>query len=474
MKRQVYDIEVSVEQEHWWFKGRRKLLQIILSEMFANRKDLEIYDLGCGTGSNVQLLKKYGKVAGVDCNKTALSFSIDRGFDKVIEADICQMSCIKSKCADLVVITDVLEHLDDDLKALQEINRISKDDGRVIITVPAFSFLSTTQDDFYHHKRRYTQKEISQKMSTAKFNIERLTYFNLILSLPILLIRSLMKLLNIKVASENKINNRFLNFICQKIFCYEVSILEHTNLPFGVSILVVAKKSVFQKHSGTKVLKSDFLKWNEAMAKKYDPELFFNHPNIVIRYIENKRIKNIISYLKPSKDDIILDVGCGTGKIDENINVGKIVGIDISDFLLRKSNLKEKLKAKAEETPFKDYSLSKIICSEVLEHTIEPEVVLVEMRRILKDKGKLVVSIPNERNINFVKKIYFNFFHRDRKNTVTNGYRITQKMDDEWHLHSFNLTMFKRIALDKFIIKKVKYLPFRLFPLRYVIVCKPL
>jgi SAM-dependent methyltransferase len=143
---------------------------------------------------------------------------------------------------DLVTALDVVEHLDDDVAGLQEMHRVLKNDGKTLIFVPAFMWLWGVQDDISNHRIRYTRKEIVERLEKSGFTIERATYANITFFLPILVGRVLMKLTGIKPESENNVNISALNGFFGKIFSAERFWLKRANFPFGVSIVIVAKK----------------------------------------------------------------------------------------------------------------------------------------------------------------------------------------------------------------------------------------
>lgn len=148
-----------------------------------------------------------------------------------------------------------------------------------------------------------------------------------------------------------------------------------------------------------------FEEWNEVHAIKHDLDKFYNHPNPIFRYIENKRIKKLIQLAEIKPSDKVLEVGCGAGHILERIPEGKLYGIDISEIQIKraKERLGDKVELKksaGEVIPYEDKFFDKLLCSEVIEHVLEPVPLLKEMKRVLKDNGLLSLSIPNENLIN--------------------------------------------------------------------------
>jgi SAM-dependent methyltransferase len=242
MMEHTYPILFRVEQSHWWHIGRRRILATFVENICRQVTDRRprILDVGCGTGANLLMLSKYGDAEGVDVSEDALAFCRERGLDKV-KLGAAEKLPYDAGTFDLVTAFDVVEHLDDDLAGLNEMRRVLRPGGRVLLFVPAFMFLWGLQDEVSHHRRRYRLSEFRRVLEQAGFEIERTTYANIIFFFPILLIRKLMRLTGIKAASENNINVPAFNGVLGRLFGAESWILRYTNLPFGVSGLCVAK-----------------------------------------------------------------------------------------------------------------------------------------------------------------------------------------------------------------------------------------
>lgn len=222
-----------------------------------------------------------------------------------------------------------------------------------------------------------------------------------------------------------------------------------------------------------KLSPKNFKSWNEEMAKRYDPDLYLTGAPLPIRLIEKMRIKAAVSLLNPQLTDYILEVGCGAGNVLEQISCAKLYGIDISKYLLSKAHRKLGSKAtimkmKAEELAFKDISFDKILCTEVLEHVLSPKDVLLEIKRALKPNGFAVVSIPNEPLINRLKRIAFAIPALHKVINKLSVYKIPTDMSEEWHLHEFDYKKLLYEVQDLFRITRVRAIPSRCFPLRYV------
>jgi ubiquinone/menaquinone biosynthesis C-methylase UbiE len=226
---------------------------------------------------------------------------------------------------------------------------------------------------------------------------------------------------------------------------------------------------------------NEFLQWNEEMAHKYDPDRYHTQTNAVIRWIEHRRVKAILSLLGAEERDRVLEVGCGAGNVLEKVRSGELYGIDLSQFLLGKSQQRlaqrcvSLAQANAEHLPLPDGSFRKLICTEVLEHVVHPRGVISEMARVATTDATIIISVPNEEWIDQVKRFIVrlglapSLLGGDR-----NSYRSPHHMTDEWHLHRFHLDVLRQTCEDSLAIEKIKAIPSRLIPLRYVARCRVL
>ena len=224
----------------------------------------------------------------------------------------------------------------------------------------------------------------------------------------------------------------------------------------------------------------EFREWNEAMARKYDPDLFHHHPNPVVRYVERKRVRRILEWLVPQPGDYIVDVGCGAGNILEQIRVGHLVGVDLSPYLLGKAQ--RRLLGKAflvqgniEALPLPTAAFDKAYCSEVLEHLPHPEQALREICRILKPTGLLIISVPNETLINRIKAVLLRLglFRLVLGGNKAKNYQSPMHMEDEWHLSQIDPQRLRQMGEGLFWLEAVSGIPFPFFPLRYVFISRP-
>jgi len=240
----TYEIESEVEQTHWWFVGRRNLFKNLIKKMNLP-EDAKILDIGTSTGTNLRLLKQMGfsNYQGMDLHDEAIKWCAIKQLGVVCKGDVCDIP-FPDATFDLVMATDIIEHVDDDLRAVQEIKRVLAPGGQAIITVPAFQSLWGMQDDVSQHKRRYLKKPFAQLLTQAPLRITDINYFNFLLFIPICLVRKIIKLSGIKLKSENQINSFFINKVLGLIFELDIAALKYVKPPFGVSILAVVKNPV--------------------------------------------------------------------------------------------------------------------------------------------------------------------------------------------------------------------------------------
>jgi SAM-dependent methyltransferase len=244
MQEHTYAITYEEEHKHWWFVGRRRIIAAFVQEI-CHRLNIErphILDVGCGTGANLELLSEFGEAEGVDVSPQAIEFCRLRGLKKV-HLGAAERLPNTDASFDLVTALDVVEHLDDDVGGLQEMRRVLRPDGRLLLFVPAFMFLWGVQDDVSNHRRRYTRAGLRRAVETAGFHVERLTYANLMFFAPTLMGRVLMRITGVRPASEANINIAALNGMFGKVLGAERHLLRHANLPFGVSLICVARKT---------------------------------------------------------------------------------------------------------------------------------------------------------------------------------------------------------------------------------------
>jgi 2-polyprenyl-3-methyl-5-hydroxy-6-metoxy-1,4-benzoquinol methylase len=239
----TYEILYRTEETHWWHAARRSIVLDWIHQRYPGRQDLDILDAGCGTGLMLQELSHLGAVEGIDISEEALQFCRKRGLDNVSHADVLDLPFASDRF-DFVTALDVLEHLDDDTGALREFRRVLKPGGRVFIFAPAHRWLWSLQDDVSQHKRRYVARTLREAVEKSGLTVERQTYVSTFLLPVIFLGRQWLKvrLRFREFNTENNLHPEWSNGILRGIFQIEIPILRRMNMPFGASLLCVARK----------------------------------------------------------------------------------------------------------------------------------------------------------------------------------------------------------------------------------------
>ncbi len=244
MDKDFYLQYASQEDRHWWFVGRRQIVETVIQQLQLPHT-AKILEAGCGTGGNLEMLSRHGQVSAMELDEVACQLANERQITKVKLGNLPDKIPFNGEY-DLIVMLDVLEHLDDEQATLLALSSRLKPGGWLLITVPAYQFLWSEHDDINHHKRRYVLKRLKQVVSQADFRVLYAGYFNTFLFPVVAVVRLLKNLLriqsNVKVSSDlglpPKPVNQFLTFL----FASERHFVNRISLPFGVSILLLAHR----------------------------------------------------------------------------------------------------------------------------------------------------------------------------------------------------------------------------------------
>jgi len=245
MQHEMYAHIQAVEQNHWWYVARRKIIFDTVLRRLAEYPAPRILDIGCGTGFNLEYLRQHGydNVTGLDFSLEGLHFAQARQLPQLICGD-GTLPPLQSGSYQVIMALDLIEHLADDVTALHGLARLLPPRGSLIIFTPAFNFLWGLQDEVSQHYRRYTARELRRKLEAAGLQVDKLTYANTFLFPLILAGRLALRLKHNQIAgtSENDLHPGWSNNILQSIFAAEQPLLRYLNFPFGVSLLAVARK----------------------------------------------------------------------------------------------------------------------------------------------------------------------------------------------------------------------------------------
>lgn len=168
----------ELEAAHWWFVGRRAIVADLLQRVVEDRA-AKVLDIGCSGGHLIEELAARGfeNVEGIDISESAIELCRQRGITRSVLMDAGAPTIAESSY-DVLIASDVLEHLADDQRSLKSWYRIVRPGGLLIVFVPAFQALWSDHDVVNHHFRRYTRAQLSERLAEAGFVVQRSSYWN--------------------------------------------------------------------------------------------------------------------------------------------------------------------------------------------------------------------------------------------------------------------------------------------------------
>ena len=251
MESSLYDEYVSIEDTHWWFRGRRQIIATLLRPRM--RPPARIIDIGSGGGAVAQALLEFGSVTACDIDVRCAA-SVARRAGMSFAYGTAEAVPFADGSFDLVTAFDVLEHLDDDVKALREMARVARPAGLIAVTVPAYGWMWGRQDEISHHRRRYSRRSLRQAITDAGLTPRRLTAFNTILFPGIAAVRITRRVATRlagggRRSDPSELKSDFsmtkpglFNNLMAATFSAEAAVLRFVDLPVGVSLLALAER----------------------------------------------------------------------------------------------------------------------------------------------------------------------------------------------------------------------------------------
>lgn len=241
MENVIFKDMFEVETYHWWFVARRKIIRKVI-ENVQLPYDVEILDAGCGNGDNLALLSEFGHVVAIEKDSDAILCARNRNIGDVYQGSLPDDLPEIKKKFDLIVLLDVLEHIEKDEESLVSIMNLLKDNGKIVITVPAYQWLWTKRDELHHHKRRYSARELRQLTEKNSLKINYISYFNTLLFPLAVIERIKQKLLPPSTDELLNMPKSRLNYLLEKVFSFETFFINKFSFPYGLSIIAVIEK----------------------------------------------------------------------------------------------------------------------------------------------------------------------------------------------------------------------------------------
>ncbi|MBI2575938.1 class I SAM-dependent methyltransferase [Candidatus Woesearchaeota archaeon] len=205
-------------------------------------KGADVLDLGCGTGHMTKALREKGcKVTSVDTDPEMIRLA--RAYTGNQDSHVLKgedLRKVGKRRFDTIIALDVIEHIEDDRKVLDNMHAVLKEDGRIIISVPCFQWLYGKRDKAMGHWRRYQWNELSEKVKNAGFQIKSMRYWNLLGFFPYAFSE---KLLNKPINEQLRYRNRgIVGETVNKLLCWWLTFEGLFPQPFGITLFCVAEK----------------------------------------------------------------------------------------------------------------------------------------------------------------------------------------------------------------------------------------
>lgn len=241
MERETYDRMRVLEQTHWWFTARRRILAGEIARL-PLPPAARILEVGCGPGGNLEMLARFGDLQAIEPDAASRAWAAERSGVPVHGGLLPDGLPDLGGPLDLIAAFDVIEHVDDDRGAVNALAGLLRPGGQMITTVPAHAWLWSQHDVAHHHKRRYAMADYRRLFADAGLRVRRASYFNSVLFPPIAAVRLAGRLLGRPGGDDEALPPPALNAVLRTLFASEAALLKAVDLPFGVSILLTAEK----------------------------------------------------------------------------------------------------------------------------------------------------------------------------------------------------------------------------------------
>jgi len=239
MERVVYQQMAELDDRHWWYRARRRIIADLIRRAARPPADAQVLEIGCGTGHNLAMLAGFGHVEGLELDAEARAISEKRLGRKVMSSPLPELSEVPDRHYDLIGAFDVIEHIEDDRAALASIAAKLKPGGRFVMTVPAHQWMWSAHDAVNHHKRRYSKAGLKALISGSPMKLDKVGYFNSLL-FPLAVAQRAASKLRGREDADVKLPPAPLNVALEKIFEAERYLVGRLPLPPGLSLFAVA------------------------------------------------------------------------------------------------------------------------------------------------------------------------------------------------------------------------------------------
>jgi SAM-dependent methyltransferase len=237
----------KAEARHFWFRGFRAFVTPLVRQAVAGSPAPQILDCGCGTGANLELIGRFGRACGFDLSEVGLQLGRESGRTRLARASVTAVP-FRSESFDLVTSFDVLYSLEqpDERAAVAEMYRVLKPGGHVVVNVAAMKGLTGNHSVLGRERRRYTRTSLRRLLTEGGFEIERLTYTNGTIFVPLAIVRAIQRWRGLSGANAAQQDIAVpiapINAALGGLLLLESAWLRRFDEPFGSSLLCLARK----------------------------------------------------------------------------------------------------------------------------------------------------------------------------------------------------------------------------------------
>jgi SAM-dependent methyltransferase len=232
-------VHMEEDRSHWWFRGRLAVIRATLRRTLPPRR-VRLLELGCGSGNVLTALAEFGEAVGMEANDDLIAAARAAGLD-VRVGHLPDDLGVAPGWAEVVLLLDVIEHVDDDVATLCAARAGIGDGGLLVVTVPAYRWLWSGHDEVLGHRRRYTAGELRAAVERAGFAVLRVSYFNTLL-FPLLVAVRAWKRLRGDRGHDLRRPAAPLNALLERVFAFERHLVPRVALPFGSSLILIGRR----------------------------------------------------------------------------------------------------------------------------------------------------------------------------------------------------------------------------------------